>query len=402
MRRRSILILFPLCLLAAASCSQPATSATAAEDAGTAKADAAPPSTNVHVAQVTLGRLVETVALNGETRALRRVTLGAETMGRVQRVGADIGDTVTEGQELVRIDYDMQDAQLAQARADLALAGKTYRRLQRLRESGATTVQELDVAKARRDQARVAVRIAELRVAQSVVLAPQTGVVTRRMVEVGEVLAPGQPVFEIVDLSAVIVAANAPERQVGLLKPGLPAVVEIEALGRSYEGVIHIVIPTVHDPSRTYEVRVELPNPDRALLSGMFAQVRIVARTHDGVVVVPQEVVLEQPGKRVVFVARDDGTAEQRTVALGPVSGRDVLVREGLAPGDRLIVDGHRDLVDRQRITVTNDPASADAGPAAPPADVAAPPPAPADAGPSVDATPAAPLPATDTVSEAR
>jgi membrane fusion protein, multidrug efflux system len=310
---------------------------------------AAPARANVRVQVVASAQLTETIDLRGSTLPDHDVTLAAETPGRVEEIHVDLGDRVKAGDVLVRVDYAMLRAQRDHARAAYQLATKTHQRLVKLRADDLVAQQRVDEAVMQKESALASLNINKVQLDRSTVSAPLGGIVARRLVDQGEYVNPGQPLLQIVDYATVIVASQVPERLVAHVRRGMPVSVDVDALGRRFEGEVYVVIPAAHPTSHTYEVRVKVANPDYAILVGMSARVHIAIREHRDVVVVAQDLVVEAHGRRVVFVERG-GVAQQREVVLGAIDGDRVMVLEGLAPGDRLIIEGHRDLVDGQLV----------------------------------------------------
>ena len=306
---------------------------------------------NVLVRPVELSNLTESITLSGEIDADKNVLFSAENVGRLEYLSVDLGDRVKKGQVLARVDSSSLKAALDQARASHDLAKKTHKRLIALFEEQLTSDQQVDEAFATLLQTKAALDIAEINYEKSVIRSSIDGFVAQKSVEVGEYLNPGQPIVQVVDFSKVIVKAQLPEMKVSSVKRGDAVKVFVAALGEEFEGKVKVVVPAAHPTSRTYEVRVNIDNPDFRILVGMSVSMRIEVGHYENVVVTPQETVVEEHLGRVVFVEQN-GKAVRKSVVLGPVEGDNVLVRSGLDVGERLIVAGHRDLVDGQPVRV--------------------------------------------------
>ncbi len=336
-----VLLGFPL-----SGCSSPAQS----EEAPAVEKKEAP-ATNVRTLIVTPRSMTEHITLSGGTIADKDVTHAAEKAGKIEYLAVDYGDRVKKGQLLARIDTAMAKAQRDQAKASYELAEKTLLRLQKLRTDDLISQQQLDEAETRKISAKAALDIAEVNLDQSQVYSTVDGFVARRYVERGEYVGPGQAIVQIVDFKTIVITADLPENQVPLVKRGQPVTVRIDALGEEFQGNIYVVMPAAHPVSRTFEIRIKVPNPDYKILVGMAARVSIASQVHENAIVVPQDAVIEEKHRRTVFVAKD-GIAEQRTVELGPTENNRVLLLSGVAPGDALIVEGHRDIFAGQPIRV--------------------------------------------------
>lgn len=341
------------------SCGEPAHSepeaaeAAAKADPGNAKGPALVP-VNIKVKATELTDLTENITISGSTLPDTDATFSAESAGRIEYLAADYGDRVKKGKVLARIDYVMQKAQVDQARATFDLAEKTYTRLNQLKDEELISQQQIDEAQANMLQAEAGLKIAEASLRKSLVISTINGVVARKFVEQGEFVAPGAPIFQVVDYSTIVIEADVPERLVKKVKRGDPVTVRIEAMDESFKGNVYVVMPMADHLARTFRLRVKVLNPDFRILNGMAAVLQIAGRHFEQVVVVPQEAVIEDEGWRSVFVEKD-GVAIKKKVELGPATGSRVMISSGLGAGERMVVLGQRELVDGQPVHVIED-----------------------------------------------
>ena len=169
--------------------------------------------------------------------------------------------------------------------------------------------------------------------------APRDGVVLERNVSDGMRMPAGEVLFRMADLSVVWVVADLPERELGNVALGQVAEVRPRGLpGRAFTGRIALIYPQLNMETRTARVRIELPNPDGALLPGMYAEVEIAAGGGGPLVAVPNSAVIDSGTRQVVILDRGEGRFEPREVKLGRRGGGFVEVREGVAEGDRVVV----------------------------------------------------------------
>jgi RND family efflux transporter MFP subunit len=225
-------------------------------------------------------------------------------------------------------------------------------RMERLHARDAATQKNLDDATAGYEAAvanlRAAeegVKAAEVHLDYSEVTAPFDGVVAERMIEVGDLAAPGRPLFVVENLSRVKIEAQVPESSATGLEEGAP--VEVLILGQSREARLSEILPSADPRSRTFTVRAVLDNRDRRLRSGMFARLRLGGAERT-VIAVPDGAVLRRGPLTGLFVAAEDGTARLRWVGLGESRDGAVEVLTGLRAGERVVVapspqleDGH-------------------------------------------------------------
>lgn len=315
---------------------------------------------NVEVAAVVPERFVEQILLTGTVAANRDVTVSAEESGAVTAVLAEKGARVQAGQALLRIDDRVLRAQVDQARAAAQLAKETWDRRKRLWEEDRVG-SELAYLEARfgAEQSDASLRTLEERLARTVIRAPVEGVLEDRMVELGALVSQGTPVLRIVDADPVKILAGVPERYAPDVRVGAPASVSFDVLpDAGGTGTIHFVGAAVNPRNRTFPVELRLPNPDHLIKPEMVANVSLERRVEDEAVVVPQDALVRVEDGYVVFVVEgegDDAVARERRVTLGASQANRVVVTEGLAGGERLVVVGQKNVANGDRVRVVEE-----------------------------------------------
>ena len=285
---------------------------------------------NVQTMTVASESLTEIVTATGTASPETDVTFSAEIPGRIEYLGVELGQRVKKGQVLARIDTRTLRAQKTQARANYELARTTYGRLDNL---GADLVshQKLDETKSALTGAEAQLAIANDSVKKSIVRSTINGVLVTKLVDRAEYVSPGTPMFRVVDHRTIVIEAQLPETQVAMVSTGSKVTVSINALREDFEGTVETVLPAANPVSKTFTVRIKVDNSDLGILVGMSATVKITAKVHEDVVVLPQDIVIEGKDGRSVFVA-NDGVAKRREVRLGAVEGDRVVILEGLEP----------------------------------------------------------------------
>jgi membrane fusion protein (multidrug efflux system) len=349
MKRALALLLLPLTLVACAEPDAPESH----DSPAPAEAKAIP----VNVAVVDLAPFADELVLFGQLYANSRARIAAEIPGRIERVPVSEGDVVKKGKTLVAIDSRVAGAQLNQAKANAKAAETGFARVQKLHAKGLAAQADLDGAVAQRDQAVAALEMALANYSKAVIRAPVRGKITNVTATKGAYASPGQPLLELVDVSWVKVGVGVPERDVPYMKLGAPAKVTVQAFpGEAFPGIIGEVALGADPKTRSFAVPIGVKNDDGRLRPGMLAEVTLPRENLQGVVVVPRDAVLDEPGKKAVFVT-DGRTAKKRYVELGATRGAFTVVRKGVEVGDKLIVLGHRQVVDGQRVDVKKEEA---------------------------------------------
>jgi Cu(I)/Ag(I) efflux system membrane fusion protein len=178
--------------------------------------------------------------------------------------------------------------------------------------------------------------------------APIDGVVMEKEAVEGLHFAPGDMLYRIADLSTVWVLADVFEQDLGAIRPGEETRIIVPAYpDRTFAGKVAFIYPGINRETRTAKVRIELPNPDLALKTDMYATAEITAPIASPVVSVPDSAVLDSGARQVVLVDRGQGRFEPRPVTLGRKAGGYVEIREGIAAGESVVV-GANFLIDAE------------------------------------------------------
>jgi len=185
---------------------------------------------------------------------------------------------------------------------------------------------------------------------------PVTGVVSKKYVDEGNMVGPSTPLVRIVQIETLKVLGGVSERYLPRLIPGQTTVyIKTDAYPEDeFKGVVYRTGVAVDPVTRTGEVEIRVPNPDRKLKPGMFARMTIVIGQKDNVVVVPDSALIREQDNVYVFVA-DSGKAYRRRIKLGLSQGQYYEVVEGLSVGDMVVTRGRGQLEDEQMVEVVQE-----------------------------------------------
>ncbi|ALP52957.1 hypothetical protein Tel_07200 [Candidatus Tenderia electrophaga] len=215
--------------------------------------------------------------LQGQTVADRKVTLRAETHGVVEAVLVERGVRVQAGELLVRLAMEDRRAKLVQAKALLDQRQAEYEAAQRLQEGGFQAQTALARAKAEVAAARAAVELAQLEIERVSIHAPIAGIVNQRHLDVGDFVDRGEPVATIVDLDPIRIVGQVSERFLDQIHRGSAG--EVRLLdGRTVTGTVSYVGAVAAEPTRTFPVELEIPNPDGRIIEGVTAELALPIR----------------------------------------------------------------------------------------------------------------------------
>lgn len=293
-----------------------------------------------------------TLTLPGEVEGGKDVVLSTPLGGLVERVNVGKGGAVKQGQVIARIDAEIHDAQLAIAEAQYDQADKENERLVRMGDL-ATQSQRLQAETTKKITA-AQVRSARATVARSVITAPFSGIAADVFPDASEFLGPGSPVARVVQLDPVLVTLSVADKDVVGLTTGMEVEVMAAATGVPVTGHIVHVGQAADMRTRAFPVEVEVPNPDHHLLPGMIATVNVAQQLPEGTLAVPQDWIVTRRSGQGVFI-ETEGFAKWTPVKLGGVLHDQIVITDGLSPGDRLVVSGHRDLVDGDAVLVARE-----------------------------------------------
>jgi membrane fusion protein, multidrug efflux system len=316
------------------------------------------PAVNVSIEKLAATSLKDELELSGRLEPWVEVDVSTELGGTVQEVGFEKGRRVEQGQVLARIGTDLLQAALEEADAELVAAEANFNKTKELFDRQAVPRQDLVSATSTYKRAEARVTAARLRVDRSILKAPVAGIAVTREVEPGEVVTPGSLVTIIHQVSRLKAAAGIPENDISYFKVGGRAKLEIDAYpGRDFQGRIYFLGSAATEQNRSFPVEIEVDNRSGELRPGMIVRVALVRRVFDDAIVVPRDAVLERDQGNVVFVL-DGERARQRAVTTGPSESGRIVILDGLAPGEVLIVSGHRNLVDGQHVRPVSEGAS--------------------------------------------
>lgn len=339
----------------------------------------------VDVDTVRTGRVVEIHDAVGTARAFESITVTAKVAGIVQEIGFTEGQKIKAGDVLIRFETDERradiEASVAEIRRAEAQRNELSMRLDRaqaLRRTGSGTgamVEDL-TAQVKTLESAIASAAArrkgaEARLEDLVLRAPFGGRLGTRSVSLGAYVSPGTRITTLDDLDRIRLDFSVPENLLSYLKPGQAVRARSAAFGdRVFEGKVSVIDPRVDPVTRSVRLTAEFQNSDEALKPGMFMSVALEVRARDDAVVIPEEAVVSEGLRQLVYVVKDD-KVERRVIAMGQRQSGQIEVVEGLSAGETVIVRGLQRVrpgaTVKPRLVSEAPPAEADAGPAAPP-----------------------------------
>ena len=307
------------------------------------------PVATVGVTTVELKRRPAVEEVVGTVRAKLRAVIEAKVSGRIERMLVVPGAIVKTGDTLVQLSAPEIQARLDQAQAVRQQAESDLKRFTALLEAGTLTRAEFDNAQARARVAQAAGVEAETLLSYTRITAPFDGVITRKHADVGDLAAPGKPLLDMEDSTALRLDADVPEAVVGRLKLGDKLPVRIAAVGTELEGVVSEIAPAADSNSRTFLVKLDLRG-SAALRAGQFGRVSMPVGETTALRVSASAVV--QRGQMEIVFVITDGKAQLRLVKSGKRLGSEVELVSGVEAGEKVVTNGAAGLVDGQPVEV--------------------------------------------------
>ncbi len=292
----------------------------------------------------------DVLILPGQTAPWEDIIVPAETGGKVEWIGVKEGDIVKKDQLIARIDIKGIEAALQKAKASFDLVDYIYKRRKQLYEQKILDKEQLERAVTQRQLAVASLKQAQVEHDRGFVRSPINGFLNYRFIDPGEFVNRGEPIAQLVNLDKIKVEVQVPELDVQYIHPQQNVLVMIDAFpGKQIPGKIEFVSFKADVLTKTFLVRVIIPNPGHQIRPGMIARVAFLRRIIPNAIVVPLFCIQDKGGERIVFI-EDNGIARARTVSIGVIHGDQIQITSGLKPGDKLIVVGHKDLEEGMRV----------------------------------------------------
>ncbi|HSE97733.1 MAG TPA: efflux RND transporter periplasmic adaptor subunit [Blastocatellia bacterium] len=336
----------------------------------------------VQTGLTTRGAMTEKITLTGALKAKEQVEVMPKLSGRVLQIKVDTGQVVQRGAliaviedaeivqqvERAKASIAVGEAAVSQRQAELNNARAELDRSRHLLNEGLVSRQQFDeaqtrykVAESQLELARAQTRQSEaeqrelnIRHEQTRIYSPMSGYVARRLVDVGAMVNPSTPIVTVVSVNTMVINANAPERDIARIKPGVRAVVLLDSLpGRQYEGRVMRISPILDPQTRNGVVEIDIQNRGGELKGEMFARAELDLGTTREAVFVPRDALVyrgDQPG---VYLLEGD-VARFRPVETGLTQEDRVEVVSGLKEEETVITRGANVIKEGDRVRVVN------------------------------------------------
>nr|WP_294934078.1 efflux RND transporter periplasmic adaptor subunit [uncultured Flavobacterium sp.] len=315
-------------------------------DAALADMDSIKEEVLVEVAPVMDTTFSHYVEVQGNVVTRENILIQPEFSGTLTALNVKVGQRVSKGQVLGRVDDAGMGQQLAQVQTQYELAKTTYERQKRLWEQKIGS--EIQYLQAQTQMISLQKQVNQMRaqLAKTVIKAPFTGVIDEVFVERGQVVAPSQQgLMRIVNLSNMYVTASVPESNIGKVKVGTEVEVFIASINKTIKGKVRQAANYINPNNRSFDIEVAVSNADNLLRPNQVAKLKIVDYTKANTMVVPANIVQEDAkgNKYVYLVANSDGKtgiAKKAIVKIGQTANNQTEILDGLTSKDIVVTEG--------------------------------------------------------------
>lgn len=272
----------------------------------------------------------------------------------------------------LELDSKLRSAE-EQAKSTLDYVNEQLEKVRRLEEKGAVSKKTLDELEVQQiavknkyqevldaketavfqlEQAQSMLDLAESKMADTTVQSPVSGTVIKKRAEVGETIIPGNPALVIADLSTLEVEIGVPDRMIDKIKIGQDVKVELKSLDKVLDGKVSHIDLVADTETRTFGVKIDIPNKDNDIKSGMIANVKINLGKVSNITVPADALIDDAEGTAIYVYNPETETAHRREVKTGEVFVDEIEIVEGLEEGESIVIEGHYRLNDGEKVKV--------------------------------------------------
>jgi RND family efflux transporter MFP subunit len=311
------------------------------------------PGVPVEVTRARIGDISSYLLLSSTVETESQVDVYSRATGLVAEILVEEGGRVRRGDVLARLDDEEYALDESAAEVKFRKLQNDFHRVEQMHRDNLISGEEYENARYELRQAELEWEKAKLLLKYTRIDSPIDGIVSRRLVSVGDRITTTTHVFSVVNLDSMIAVVYVPEREIDQVAVGQPARIVSDFLeGGPLRGWVKRISPVVDPNSGTFKVTVAIGAAREGLRPGMFVNVQIVTGTHTDAVLVPRDAVVYDGGREYIFLAGEDSTAKRVELEKGYSDNRTVEVLSGVGLDDRVIVVGQNGIKDGARIQI--------------------------------------------------
>ncbi len=310
------------------------------------------PPINVVVLEVRPTKIEDRINLPGSIEAWQTLQLMTKVGGTVEEVLVKEGDRIEKGAVIARIETADYNIALQSAEAAWTLAQAELKRIKAMHTKGIAPQAEMESVKARFLTTQAALNAAKLNLTRCIITSPITGVISRLDARLGLFLSVADPVAEILQMERVKAVIGIPESDVAAIRNLEEINLTVQALtDRKIVGQKYFLSPAPESNAHVYRLELAITNKDFTILPGMFVRADIIKTVRPQALAVPLYSIINRNNEQFIYIEKD-GIAQKQLIESGIMDGWMVEIAHGLADGDRVVIEGHRDIEDEQQVRV--------------------------------------------------
>lgn len=284
----------------------------------------------------------------GSFEAMHQNNICSEGSGKLTELLVKDGDHVSRGQVIAKLDNELILLQIETAKLNIAQLKNDNSRFSNLRKEQAVSSMEAEKMELALKTAEVQLKQLQKQLKSTLVLAPFSGVVTKKIADLGSMVMPGSPIIELTDISQLKLSISVPERDITKIKRGQNVNVYVDALSTSIPGSIYS-ISVQADALHNFKVQVLVKNPANQILAGMYGTATIDNNQKQSALSVPRKAIIGSTKNPQVFVVQN-GKAHLSAFSPGIADGNYLEVVSGLTTKDEIVIKGQVNLEDKMNI----------------------------------------------------
>lgn len=312
------------------------------------------PPVPVEVTRPERGEIFAVYSGTAPIEAFAEADVVAKVAGEVREINAEEGDLVSQGALLARLDGDRLRLELGESEANLRKLQRDFERNRDLRDRDLISEGDFEKIQFDKEALEAAYNLAKLEYDYTFIRAPIDGIVSERMIKLGNTVDEGAALFRVTSLDPLVSYLFVPEREYQSIRPGQPVSIAVDALANErIPAEVTRISPIVDPETGTFKITIEISDATRRVKPGMFARIAIVYDQRPNALKIPRSALLEDERGNSVFVIEDE-LAKRRTVATGYSDRGMVEILDGLTDEDVVVTVGQVGLREDSRVLVIN------------------------------------------------
>lgn len=279
----------------------------------------------------------------GTFEPIRQNTIGSDASGKIIQLTIEEGDRVGKGQVLAKVDDELLKLQLENAEVNIESQEKDDARYANLAKENAVSGVQLEKTKYGLRSAEIQRKQLQKQLRSTSITAPFSGVITKKMIDLGSVIGPGSPLVEITDISSLKLTVNVPERDVLKFKLNQPVEVRADLYGdRSFSGKV-TNISVQADKAHNFKIQITVANAKQELMAGMYGSVSLISSQQKTALAIPRKALVGSSKQPQVYIVRN-GKALLTSFNAGTSDGDFIEVIGGIKASDKIVTKGQVNL----------------------------------------------------------